>query len=144
LVAEETELLLLGFKVGEALISENEVERDEPRSNVFRRVYTPKTDVLPADGFIEIPREKMKDSAVPEIFLRTGVLLLHDLPGKSDASLAGFHLDELEKLLACEIAGMRGHKVEKPGFLLRVAEVPECFGVDGEEFHRAKILAVIS
>src|SRR5580704_9378602 len=65
LVAEKRELLLLGLEIGEALISENEVERDEPRSDVFGRMYTPKTDVLSADGFIEIAREEMKDAAMP-------------------------------------------------------------------------------
>jgi hypothetical protein len=107
-------------------------------------VNSPKTDILPADGFIDIPREEVKDAAMPEIFLRTGVPLLHDLSGKSHAPLAGFHLDELQELLAREIPGMRCHKVEELGFLLRVAEIPECFRMDGEDSHRAKILAVIS
>src|SRR5712692_1691044 len=69
LVAEERELLLLGFKVGESLISEDEVERDEPGSDVLGRMYTPKTDILPTDGFIQIPREEMKDAAMPEVLL---------------------------------------------------------------------------
>jgi hypothetical protein len=59
LVAEERELLPLGFEISKALISENKVERDEPGSDVFGRVCAPKTDILPADGFVEIPREKM-------------------------------------------------------------------------------------
>jgi hypothetical protein len=39
---------------------------------------------------------------------------------------------------------MRSHKVEKASFLLRVTETAEGFCVDGKDFHRAKILAVIS
>src|SRR6266849_9951906 len=100
LVTEESKLLFLGLEIGEVLISEDEVESNEPGSDVFGRVHTPETDILPADGFIEIPAEKMKDAAMPEVFLRTGVLLLHNLSAKSNAALAGFHLDELEKLLA--------------------------------------------
>jgi hypothetical protein len=144
LVAEESYFLLLRFEKGEALISQDEVERNEPRSNVFRRVYTPKTDILSANGFIQIPRIEMKNSAIPEIFLRAGMLPLHDLSGKSSAPLAGFHLDELEKLLAREIARVRSHNVEEPSFVRRVAEIPERFGMDGEDFHKAKILALIS
>src|SRR5229473_6365106 len=49
LIAEERELLLLRFEISEALISENEVERDEPGSDVFGRVCAPKTDILPAN-----------------------------------------------------------------------------------------------
>jgi hypothetical protein len=63
-------------------------------------VHTPETNILPADSFIEIPREKMKDAAMPEVFLRACMLFLHNLSAKSNAALAGFHLDELEKLLA--------------------------------------------
>src|SRR5713226_4385442 len=69
LVTEEREFLFLGFEISEALISENEVERDEPGSDVFGRVCSPKTDILPANSFIEIPREKMKDAAMPKVFL---------------------------------------------------------------------------
>src|SRR6266571_2107115 len=144
LVAEERELLFLGLKVSEALIPENEVESNEPRSDVFGRMHSPETNILPANGFIEIPREGMEDSAVPEIFLRASVFLFHNLPGKGDATLAGFDLDELKELLASEIARMRGHKVEETGLLFRIAEIAECFRVDGEDFHRAKILALIS
>ena len=67
--SQKKELLLLGFEISEALISENEVERDEPGSDVFGRVHTPKTDILPSNSFIEIPREKMKDAAMPKVFL---------------------------------------------------------------------------
>ena len=92
LVAEERKLLLLRFEISEALISENEVERDEPGSDVFGRVCTPKTDILPANSFIEIPREEMKDSAMPKVFLRASVLLFHDLSGKGTLRLPGFVL----------------------------------------------------
>ena len=126
------------------MISENEIERDEPGSDVFGRVYAPETDILPANGFVQIAREKMKDTAMPEVFLGAGVLLLDDFSGKGHAALAGLRLDELQELLAGEVAGMRRHKVEETGFLLRIAESAEGFRMYGEEFHRAKILAVIS
>src|SRR5216683_1222877 len=144
LIAKEGELLFLGFEISEALIPENEVESNEPGSDVFGRVHTPETDILPANGFIEIPREKMKDAAMSEVFLRASVSLFHNLSGKGDAALAGFRLDELQKLLASEIARMRSHKVEETGFLLRIAEIAECLRVDGKDFHRAKIFALIS
>src|SRR5260370_38640259 len=86
----------------------------------------------------------MKHAAMSEVFLRTGVLLFHNLLGKDDAAVAGFHLDELKKLLAGEIPGIRSHKVEETGLLFRTADIPERFGVDGEHFHSAKILALIS
>jgi hypothetical protein len=144
LVAEERELVFLGFKISEALISENEVESNEPGSDVFSRVDTPETDILPADRFIQIPREEMKDAAMPKVFLRAGVFLFHNFSGKGDAALAGFGLDKVQELVASEIAGMRSHKVEETGLLFRIAEILERFRVDGEDFHRAKILALIS
>jgi hypothetical protein len=107
-------------------------------------VDTPKTDILPADCFIKIPRKQMKDAAMPKVFLRAGVFLFHNLLGKDDAAFAGFHLDELQELLTGEVAGMRSHKVEETGLLFRIAEIAERFRVDGEDFHRAKILALIS
>jgi len=144
LVAEERELLLLGFEISKILIPKDEVESNEPRSNVFGRMHSPETDILPAKGFIEIPRKKMKNAAMPKVFICASVFLLHDLSGKGNAAFAGFHLDELKKLMAGEIPGMRCHKVEETGLLFRIAEISKCLRVDGEDFHRAKILALIS
>jgi hypothetical protein len=144
LIAEKSKLLLLTFKEGEALISENEVESNEPRSDVFGRVDTPETDILPANGSVEITGEKMKDAAMPKVFLRTGVLLFHNLSCEGDAALTGLRLDELQELLAGEIARMRSHKVKETGLLFRIAEISECFRMDGQEFHSEKILALIS
>jgi len=86
----------------------------------------------------------VKDAAIPQIFLRPGVLLFGDFTRKDNAALARLRLDELEELLAGERAGMRGHEVEETGLLLRVAELHKSLCMDGKDFHRAKILAVIS
>jgi hypothetical protein len=92
LVAEEKELLLLGFEISEALISENEVERDEPGSDVFGRVHPPETDIIPANSFIEIPREEMKDAAMPKVFLWTRVFFFTTFRAKATLRLPGFIL----------------------------------------------------
>src|SRR5712692_7811039 len=144
LVAEVAQLLLLGFEVGVIMISQDEVKGNESCADVFGRVLAPEADVVPADGFIKIPREEVKDAAIPQVLLRTGVLLFRNLPGKGNAALAGLCLNELEKLLAGEIAGMRGHKVEETGLLLGVTEPHKSLRINGKDFHRAKILAVIS
>ena len=86
----------------------------------------------------------MKDAPMPEVLLWASVFLLHNLSSKSDAALSWLGLDELQELMAGEIAGMRGHKVKKTGLLLRIAEIPERLRMDGEDLHRAKILALIS
>src|ERR1700694_2269826 len=57
---------------------------------------------------------------------------------------AGLRLDELEELLAGEMAGMHGHQVEETGLLLRVAELHNGLRMHGKDFHKAKMLAVIS
>src|SRR5258708_4199237 len=144
LVTEESKLLFLGLEIGEVLISEDEVESNEPGSDVFGRVHTPETDILSADGFIEIPRGQMEDSAMSQVFLGASVFLLHDLSSENNAAFAGLGLNELQELLAREIPGMRSYKAEETGFLFGIAEVPERFRVDSEDFHRAKILALIS
>src|SRR5262244_1624673 len=86
----------------------------------------------------------MKDPSISEIFLRAGMFLLHNLPGKCDAALAWLSLDEPQKLLAGEIPGVRRHKVKKLSFLFCIAEISDGFRVNGEDFHSAKIFAVIS
>src|SRR5258708_16507824 len=65
LVAEVAQLLLLGLEVGIVLVSENEIEGNEPGSDIFGRVLAAEPDIVPADGFIEIPREKGIDTAIP-------------------------------------------------------------------------------
>src|SRR6202140_5046887 len=144
LVAEVAELLLLGLEVGVVVVPENEVEGNEPCADVFGRVLTAETNIVPADGFIEIPREKVEHTPIPQVFLGAGVLLFGDFAGKGHAALAGLGLDELEELLAGEVAGMRGHQVEETGLLLGVAKVHKGLGKNGKDVHRAKILAVIS
>jgi hypothetical protein len=111
LVTEERKLLFLGFEINEVLISDDKVERDEPGSDVFGRVHTSETDILAADCFIKVPREKMKDAAMAKVFLRAGVFPFHYLSSKGNAALAGLGLDEMQELLAREISGMSGHKV---------------------------------
>src|SRR5260370_28093746 len=81
----------------------------------------------------------MKDSAMPKVFLRAGMLLFHHFSGKCNAAFAGFRLDEPEKLLAGEVPGKRGHQVEETGLLFRIAEIPERFRGDREDLHNAKI-----
>src|SRR5208282_141988 len=54
LVAEERQLLFLGFEISEVLISEDEVESNEPGSDVFGRVHTPETGILPANRLVQI------------------------------------------------------------------------------------------
>jgi hypothetical protein len=144
LLTEKGELLLLGFEVREVLISEDEVQGNKPRSNVFGRMDAPEANVLSADGFVQIAREKVKDTTMPEVFLGAGVLLVENLLGEGHAALAGLRLDELQELLAGEVPGMRRHKVEETCFFLSIAKAVESVRMYGEEFHNAKILAVIS
>src|SRR3977135_3541032 len=72
LVAKVAQLLLLGLEVGVVLVSKDKVKGNEPGADVFGRVLTAETDIVPANGFIEIPREKMKDAAIPQVFLGAG------------------------------------------------------------------------
>ena len=44
------------------------------------------------------------------------MLLFGGLTGKGNATFAALRLDELEELLAGEIAVVRGHQVEETGF----------------------------
>src|SRR5215467_8161205 len=85
LVAEKSKLLFLGFKIGEALMAQDKVQRDEPGSDVFGRMGTPKADIFSADRFVDIAREEMKNATMPEVFLGAGVFLLHDFSSKGNA-----------------------------------------------------------
>src|SRR6516165_774793 len=86
----------------------------------------------------------MKNAAMSEVFLCAGMLLLHDLSSKGDTALACLGLNELQELPAGQVPGMSSHKVKKLSFLFRIAEIPECFRMNGQDFHKAKILALIS
>src|SRR6185437_10117120 len=125
LVAEKCELLLFSFEVRYVLISENEIQGDEPHSDVLSRMDTPETDVLSADGFVEIAREKVKHAAMAEIRLRLRVFFLDHLLRKCHTALARLRPDEMQELLASEIAGMRGHKVEETRFFLGIAKAAQ-------------------
>ena len=112
-------------------MAEDKVQRDEPGSDVFGRMCTSKPDIFSANRFVDIAREEMKNAAMSEVFLCAGVFLLHDLSSKGDTALACLGLDELQELLAGEIPGMSSHKVKELSFLLRIAEIPECFRMNG-------------
>src|ERR1700682_2077665 len=102
------------------------------RGSTSMEPLTAETDIVPSDGFIQIPQEKVIDTAIPQTFLCGGVLLFSDLAGKGNAAFAGLRLDELEELLTGEIAGTRGHQVEETGLLLRVAELHNGLRMDGK------------
>jgi hypothetical protein len=74
LAAAVTQLLLLRFEVSVIVISADEVKDSEAAADVVGRVLTAVTGVVPTDGFIQIPREKVTDAALAQIFLRGGVL----------------------------------------------------------------------
>jgi hypothetical protein len=48
--------------------------------------------------------------------------LFEELSDEAQAAFSGLAVNETNKLLASEVAGMRGHQVEKTGFILGVAE----------------------
>ena len=73
----------------------------------------------------------MKDPAISEIFLRAGVFLLHNLSGKRDTPLAGLSFEELQKLLASEVPGMRRHEVKELSFLFCIAEISNGLRMNG-------------
>jgi len=56
----------------------------------FGRECAPKTVILPTNNFIEVSREKMKDAAMPKVFLGAGVFLFHHFSGKGNTAFAGF------------------------------------------------------
>jgi hypothetical protein len=68
-------------------------------------MHAPETDVFPADRLIQIARKEVEYSAMPEVFLGAGVLLLDHFSCEGDAALAGFCPDELQKLLAGGLVG---------------------------------------
>ena len=80
------------------MISEDEVKDNEAGANVFGRVLTAETDFVPADHFMQIPREKVMDAAMAQIFLRGGVLLVGYFTGKGNAAFARLRLNEPEEL----------------------------------------------
>jgi len=59
LPGEVAELLLLGFKEDVIELSENEVERGKPGTDVFERVFAAESDIVLANGFIDIAGEKV-------------------------------------------------------------------------------------
>ena len=112
-------------------MAEDKVEGDEPGSDVFGRMGTPKADIFSAKRLVDIARKEMKNAAMSEVFLSAGVFLLHDFSSKGDTALACLGLNELQELPAGEIPGMRSHKVEELSFLFRIAEISERFRMNG-------------
>ena len=95
LLSEIANLLLFGFKECVIEPCQDEIESSEPGTDVLDRMLATEADVVLADGFIKI---------------------------SAQTAFSRLTADEANKLLAREVAGMRGHQVEKTGFVLGVAE----------------------
>src|SRR5437867_4356137 len=144
LFGEVANLLLFGFEELVVELSENEIKRGEPGEDVFGRVFAAEADIILADGFVQVPGEEMVDLAVAEAGARGGVTFFEQLSDKGQAALSRLALDESNKLLTREVAGMCGDKVEETGLVLGVAERAQSDGVHACDVHKAKVLAVIS
>src|SRR6266481_752364 len=144
LLGEVANLLLLGFEELVVELSENEIERGEPGTDVFGRVFATEADIILADSFVEVAGEKMVDLAVAQTGARGDVAFLEQLSDKGLAPFSRLALDEANKLLTSEVARMCADKVEETGLVIGVAERAESDDVHAGDIHRAKILAVIS
>jgi hypothetical protein len=144
LLGEVADLLLLGFKEGVIELSENEIERGKAAADVFERVFAAEADVILADGFVKIAGEKVIDLTIAQAGTCLSVALLKEFSNESQAAFSGLAVDEADKLLAGEVAGMRGHEAEKTSFVFGVTEPAQSDAVHARDVHRAKILAVSS
>ena len=111
LFSEVADLVLLGFKEGVIELTEYEIERSEPGANVFERVFATESDIVLANGFIDIAGEKMVDLPIAQARTRRGVALFEEFSNEGQAAFSGLPVDEADELLAGEVAGVRGYEI---------------------------------
>ncbi len=116
----------LGFRGLEIIffrVSENEVESQEPGLDVGEFVIPPIAEIVFADGSVELPRAEVINETPARVSLGAGTTKTEQFFDQSGIALAALGLCKVQKLPHGEVAGMRGHKVEKPGLHFGIAEV---------------------
>jgi hypothetical protein len=118
----------LGFRGLEIIffrVSENEIEGQEPGLDVSEFVLPPIAEIVFADGGVELPRAEVIDETPAGVPLGAGMTKTEQFFDQSGIALAALGACKVQKLPHGEVAGMRCHKGEKPGFHFGVAEVEE-------------------
>src|SRR5216683_1619887 len=118
----------LGFRGLEIIffrVSENEIEGQEPGLDVSEFVLPPVAKIVFADGGVELPRAEVIDETPAGVPLGAGMTKTEQFFDQSGIALAALGACKVQKLPHGEVAGMRCHKGEKPGFHFGVAEVEE-------------------
>src|SRR5258708_35494981 len=85
----------------------------------------PIAEMVLADGRVELPRPEVVDETPAGVSLGAGMTKTEQFFDQSGIALAALGLGKVQKLAHGEVAGMRCHKVEKPGLHFGITEVKE-------------------
>jgi len=113
---------LLSFKISEVLISQNEIQKHEARSNEFKRMLAAVAEVFLFDLAVQPPCEEVIDDATLRKTLHAGVSFGFELAPESGGPFAPMSAGEREELTGGEVTGVGGDNVEKAGFHFRITE----------------------
>src|SRR5580700_4433884 len=139
--AKKGDFVALRFEVRKARICEHEVEDRDADLDVFDLVPAAIAKVLAPELAIELPGEQVIDGAMPRQGVGARVFMRSQLIPEQRRALAPLHTGESEELTRDEVAGMRGHQVEKAGLLFGVSEGLQSREVRVVVHHRAKTRA---
>src|SRR2546427_2780731 len=133
--AEVIHFVGLGFEIAISEVGQNEIKDHQPRANVLDGMLAAIAQVLTTNGSIHRAGKEIVDTPVAEEEPSGGMPLPQNLLREGHAPIAALGSREFQKLARREVPGMRGHKIEKAGFVCGVAEATEIIDTGFWELH---------
>ena len=142
--AEKSDLVRLGFEILVVRMREHKIEDRQAALDEVQFVGSAVADVFAFNAPVQPAREHMIDHAALRKPFDARMPQALELGPESGGSFAPMGTGKFEELAGNEITGMRGHQIEKTGFLFAIAEGEESFEMGLRDVHRERISAVRS
>src|SRR5712664_4430468 len=119
-------------------MSEHEVQSDQPRLDVLQFVLLAGPQILPLDGLVHLPSEKVIDTPAGAVRVKARMFPVQELANKCMGHRSRFGLREAFELAVREVTRVRSHNEKKLALALRVAEKVKSFELERCHGHTDK------
>ena len=134
-MAKEVHFVLLRFEVGQVLVGQNEIEKDQPCTHKTKRVALAIAEVALLHLAVDGSGEEMEQGPSPRLATNAGMPLLDKLSSKGGRAFPVTGARKGAELSQREVAGKHGNDVEKASLGLGVAQASDSLDVSAGDIH---------
>src|SRR5215469_7272769 len=138
-LAKEVHFVLLRFEVGQVLVAQNEVEKNQPCTHKTKRVALAVAEVVLLHLAVDRSGKEMEQGSSTCLATNAGVPLLDKFSSKGGRAFPVTGARKGAALSQREVAGKHGNDVEKTSLGLAVAQASDSLDVNVGNIHILQI-----